>query len=381
MDEEPRKEYKLPSMLEMSEMVDKIQRQLNPLSFGGKAIDSIMPRMAKYEQLNSAASIARKAIQPVDFVSSSVVDHSAIAMNAQLRVPEAMTVQDTFLEMTKGMSTYDNSLMSVRDSLIQSMGGNSVYENMMSSVNLIRDSLEPYRSTFDAVRTSFEASETFKLVRELQAQVALANSFSSEYSSLFEQFDSLRNLESFQSIFRLNDVQFEEVISTNLTQEDITNFSSKPISEIDSDLSDEIESGKDFILYSEKAKKILHFICTVILLQYIIGMASSVSVNYIQQFQEESKNLETSREIKSFIRLPLPLVDRRALKGHRVTTVNTLNFRDNLGKNSTIVDTIPIGTIVRVMDKSDKSWLLVEVEIDGELEQGWVLRRYTTYFK
>jgi len=25
--------------------------------------------------------------------------------------------------------------------------------------------------------------------------------------------------------------------------------------------------------------------------------------------------------------------------------------------------------------------LLVEVEIDGELEQGWIFRRYTTYFK
>ncbi|WP_010197576.1 SH3 domain-containing protein [Psychrobacter sp. PAMC 21119] len=378
MDEEPRKEYKLPSMLEM---FDKVQSQMNPLSYQLEKLNSIQEIANQYEHLNPAVNIARKAVQPVDLASSSVVDHIAVAMNAQLRVPEAMAVQDNFLEMKKGMGAYNNSLMSVRESLIQSTGGTSVYENMMSSVNLIRDSLEPYRSTFDAVRTSFEASESFKLVRELQAQVALANSFSSEYSSLFEQFDSLRNFESFQSIFRLNDVQFEEVISTNLTQEDITNFSSKPISEIDSDLSDEIESGKDFSLYSEKAKKILHFICTVILLQYIIGMASSVSVNYIQQFQEESKNLETSREIKSFIRSPLPLVDRRALKGHRVTTVNTLNFRDNLGKNSTIVDTIPIGTIVRVMDKSDKSWLLVEVEIDGELEQGWVLRRYTTYFK
>ena len=378
MDEEPRKEYKLPSMLEM---FDKVQSQMNPLSYQLEKLNSIQEIANQYEHLNPAVNIARKAVQPVDLASSSVVDHIAVAMNAQLRVPEAMAVQDNFLEMKKGMGAYNNSLMSVRESLIQSTGGTSVYENMMSSVNLIRDSLEPYRSTFDAVRTSFEASESFKLVRELQAQVALANSFSSEYSSLFEQFDSLRNFESFQSIFRLNDVQFEEVISTNLTQEDITNFSSKPISEIDSDLSDEIESGKDFSLYSEKAKKILHFICTVILLQYIIGMASSVSVNYIQQFQEESKNLETSREIKSFIRSPLPLVDRRALKGHRVTTVNTLNFRDNLGKNSTIVDNIPIGTIVRVMDKSDKSWLLVEVEIDGELEQGWVLRRYTTYFK
>lgn len=49
--------------------------------------------------------------------------------------------------------------------------------------------------------------------------------------------------------------------------------------------------------------------------------------------------------------------------------------------SSTIVDTIPIGTIIRVIDKSNKTWLLVEVEIDDELEQGWVLRRYTTYFK
>lgn len=381
MDEEPRKEYKLPSMLEM---FDKVQSQMNPLSYQLEKLNSIQGIASQYEHVSPAESlgeIVRKAVQPVDFASSSIVDHRTIAMNAQLRIPEAMAVQDTFLEMTKGMSAYNNNLMSIRESLIQSTGGTSVYENMLSSVNLIRESLEPYRSAFDAVRTSFEASESFKLARELQAQVALANSFLSEYSSLFEQFDSLRNLASFQSIFRLNDVQFEEVISTNLTQEDITNFSSKPISEIDSDLSNEIESGKDFSLYSEKAKKILHFICTVILLQYIIGMASSVSVNYIQQFQEESKNLETSREIKSFIRSPLPLVDRRALKGHRVTTVNTLNFRDNLGKNSTIVDTIPIGTIVRVMDKSDKSWLLVEVEINGELEQGWVLRRYTTYFK
>ncbi|WP_442966455.1 SH3 domain-containing protein [Psychrobacter sp. PL19] len=101
----------------------------------------------------------------------------------------------------------------------------------------------------------------------------------------------------------------------------------------------------------------------------------------MQQFQEVSKTLETSREVKSFIRSPAPLIDRQALKGYRVTTVNTLNFRDNAGMSSMIVDTIPIGTIVRVIDKSNKSWLLVEVEINGKLEQGWVLRRYTTYFK
>jgi len=446
VDEEPKKSHKLPSMLEMSEMFDKVQNRINSLSYNFEKSSSLLGIASQYEHLNSAASIAdiaskaaqpvdfasvnvvnhnalakcaqlripeakaynlvdtssllrmtsqyerfnsaasiadiaSKAVQPVNFASSGVVDHSTVTMNEQLKVPEAMAVQDNFLEMTKGVSAFNNSIMSVRESLIRNTGGTNVYENMMSSVSLIRDSLEPYRSAFDTVRASFEASEPFKLANELQSQVALANSTSSEYLSIFEQFESLRNLELFQSLFRLNDFQFEEVLNIDLTQEDITNFSRKRMSEINSDLSDEIKSGKDFSLYSEKAKKFLHFICTVILLQYIIGMASSLSVNYIQQFQEESKKLETSREVKSFTRSPSFAIDLQALKSHRVTTANVLNLRDNFGMDSLILDTLPIGTIVKVIDKSNRSWILVEVEINGELEQGWVLRRYTTYFK
>lgn len=384
MAENPKKDSKIPSMLEISEMVDKIQRQLNPLSFGGKAIDSMMPRMAKYEQMNSAASIAdivSKSVQPVDFASSSVVDHITVAMNAQLRVPEAMAVQDTFLEMTKEMSAYNNSLMSIRERLIQSTGGTSVYENMMSSVNLVRESLEPYKSAFDAVRTSFEASEPFKLARELQSQVVLANSISSEYLSIFEQFESLRNLDYFQSIFRRNDFQFEEVISTNLTQEDITRFSEKPISEIDSDLSDEIKSGMGFSLYSDQDKKYLSYIYHFYLLPFMFLIVGILIAPHVQQAQAELDILTTQQEVKAFTRSPPYTFDRQALKGHRFTTVSSLNLRDKPSMHSNVIDSLPIGTIARVVSKSDRSWLLVEVDINGELEQGWILRRYTTYFK
>lgn len=48
---------------------------------------------------------------------------------------------------------------------------------------------------------------------------------------------------------------------------------------------------------------------------------------------------------------------------------------------SEVITTLPIGALVEVIDKSHRSWLLVEAEIDGELEQGWVSRRYTSYFK
>jgi len=48
---------------------------------------------------------------------------------------------------------------------------------------------------------------------------------------------------------------------------------------------------------------------------------------------------------------------------------------------SEIITSLPIGSLVEVLDSSNRSWLLVEVEVNGELEQGWVFRRYTTYFK
>ena len=119
----------------------------------------------------------------------------------------------------------------------------------------------------------------------------------------------------------------------------------------------------------------------IYLLQFLLGIASGLATYYILQAQEESKILTTQQEVRAFTRSPPSTFDRQALKGHRFIIVNLLNFRDKPSMNSNVIDSLAIGTTIRVIDKSDKSWLLVEVSIDDELEQGWVLRRYTTYFK
>lgn len=381
MAENPKKESVQLSMMEIAE---QFQKQLNPLSYHLEKSNSLLGVTSQYEYLNSPASItdiASKAFQSVDFASINVVDHSGLTKGAQLRIPKAMTVQDSFLEVTKGMSAYNNDFMSLKERMIQSTGGTSIYEDMMASANLIRKSIEPYKGAFDAVRTSFEASESFKLARELQSQVALANSLSAEYSSLFEQFNSLRNLESFQSIFRLNDVQFEEVISTNLTQEDIISFSEKPIFVINSDLRDEIKSGKNFSLYSDEGKKYLSYIYHYYLLPFIFLIASILIAPHVQQAQAELELLTTQQEVNAFTRSPPDTFDRQALKGYRFTTISLLNLHNKPNMHSNVIESLTIGTIARVINKSDRSWLLVEVEINGELKQGWILRRYTTYFK
>lgn len=357
MAENPKKDSKTPSMLEISEMVDKIQRQLNPLSFGGKAIDSIMPRMANYEQLHSAASIANKAFQQsslmpayfenqsaveilaqsraeetmafnfeesnsllkmasqhglpnsavniadiankiaqkLSLASSNVVDQSVIARQAQLSIPEAIAFKDTLLGMKEGQSAY-SSIMSARESLIQSKGGTSVYENMMSSVNLIRDSLEPYRSAFDAVRTSFEASESFELARELQSQVALSNSISSEYSSVFEKLVVLSNLESFKEISRLenlpNDAEFDQDQLSDTTLGDPRVILAE-VERLDAKINKEVSRVNDFNDLSEETKK-----NSKLFLKYYYWLVMNLVVSLCLFEDSLGKDLDLSR--KSF---------------------------------------------------------------------------------
>jgi len=320
-------------------------------------------------------------------------------MQQQLEQASSVHSLNNMLKRVKGLNLEGNlaGLISTKDTLknyLQSSPYNSILDNatngaMQQVSKIITENNAIFKDTATALSLTraFEtALSSYKVSTQIISPTGFANeSQISELGSIVinatEALNEFSNLESLKALSGLKHFPLDEILATNLTTSDIEELSESSLAEIDTDLSDEIKSGKDFSSYTEKAKKTLYFFCTAILLQYFIGIASSISVNYIQQFQEASKNLETSREVKSLIRSPSSVVDLQALKGHRVTTVNNLNFRDNFGMNSTIIDTLPIGTVVRVIDKSNKSWLLVEVEIDGEFEQGWVLRRYTTYFK
>lgn len=370
------------SIMQRVDEINQIYKKMDPLYQirNSSRTSEMMEQNVSISSVSNIGEIARKAFQESRLDFTSFKNQSAIAMAADLGVQNTITPQDTFLEMTKGMSTYNN-VMSARERMIQSMGGTNFYEDMMGSVNLARKSIEPFIDYFNAAHNVIKINEISTLVSYFQSQNALTNSVLSDYASIFKQVESLRNLESFQSIFRLNDFQFEEVISTNLTQEDVTNFSEKPISEIKSDLRNENKLGKDFNLYVDEDKKYLSYIYHSYLLPFMFLIMGILIAPHIQQAQAELEALTTQQEVKAFTRSPPYTFDRQALKGHRFTTVSLLNLRDKPSMHSNVIESLPIGTIARVVNKSDRSWLLVEVEINGELEQGWILRRYTTYFK
>jgi hypothetical protein len=48
---------------------------------------------------------------------------------------------------------------------------------------------------------------------------------------------------------------------------------------------------------------------------------------------------------------------------------------------SDIIVQLDTGTLVEVLDKSNRTWLLIEITDGDEIIQGWISRRYTVYFK
>jgi hypothetical protein len=298
MDEEPIKEHRLPSMLEISEMFDKVQSQMNPLSYQLEKINSIQGIASQYERLNptvSIADIARKAVQPVDFASSSVVDHSAIAMNAQLRVPEAMAVQDTFLHITGSLSA-NNNVMRAAESARQGMDRNNVYKDAMKSFSQFRKSIEPLRDSLNTVGKAFNGSEFANLVRELQTSRIITESTISEYAGIVKQLESLRNLESFKAIYRLKNFPNEELWIQNYDEATrLIEDSLAEVQKIDARISDEVSSVDDFNDLSETTQKSLKKVFSEYYDYFIIE--AIVSLYLLQKYLDKDLDLSS----KSFV--------------------------------------------------------------------------------
>ena len=154
-----------------------------------------------------------------------------------------LATQDLLSKLSE-TSLQNNSIAETVKILTES---NSLNTQVFESVKLNKSLVD----VIEAVNLSLKPQTQFVLPKSIVSgsQVGELGSITSKITEAFKQYEKISGLESFKAISRLNDFQFEEIISINLTQEDIASFSEKPISEIDSDLSDEIKSGDDFRLY------------------------------------------------------------------------------------------------------------------------------------
>ena len=223
-----------------------------------------------------------------------------------------------------------------------------------------------------------EALKSFRSVAESTRLSAIAF----QQSEAFKHISQLSNLASFKALFSLKNSPFFESSALVFASEmDFSEALDDSLIDIDAEVSEEISSVTDFNALSEKTKNILIYLYHTYFLPVFLSCLSAYVMTNAIEARKETVSITTPSEAKAFVKEPNENFDRAVLKGFRVITANALNFREHPGMKSKIITTLPVGTLVEVIDKSDRSWLLVEVEIDGNLEQGWISRRYTAYFK
>jgi hypothetical protein len=246
------------------------------------------------------------------------------------------------------------------------------------------EAMRSFKSVAESTRLSsivFQQSEAAKQLQVFAKTSQLA-SIALSQSDAFKQLSQLNSLASFKALANLRNSPFSDLSLVNfapqITAEQVIDES---LVEIDSKISQEILSETDFNALSDNTKKILIYLYHYYFLPVVLACLTAYMMMNAGEARKELQSVSTPAEVRSFVCSSNGNFDRQSLKGFRVTTVGSLNFRDSPNMKSEVITTLPIGALVEVIDKSHRSWLLVEAEIDGELEQGWVSRRYTSYFK
>ena len=246
------------------------------------------------------------------------------------------------------------------------------------------EAMKSLKSVAESARLSslaFQQSETAKQLQHIAKTSQLA-SIALSQSEAFKHISQLSSLASFKALAKLHNSPFPDISLVNFASLISSNqVIDESLLEIDSEISEEISSETDFNALSERAKNILIYLYHYYFLPVLLSCLSAYMMTNAVEARKELESVSTQAEVKTFVRSPTGSFDLSALKGFRVTIADSLNFRETPSMQSEIITTLPIGALVEIIDKSHRSWLLVEVEIDGELEQGWISRRYTTYFK
>ena len=150
---------------------------------------------------------------------------------------------------------------------------------------------------------------------------------------------------------------------------------------IQAEIQKELAGNRDYNRLSKRAQLSLSYIYHKYFLPIILGSLTTIIMQVAQKVQISLEKKETPAEIKSYVRQPIPGINKNLLKSYRVVTGSDVLLRKDPSMKSDIITTLPRGQLLEVLDKSNRSWIFVKVEIEEEIFVGWVSRRYTTYFK
>jgi len=245
----------------------------------------------------------------------------------------------------------------------------------------ITTSIEQLTNQNNFVRSTLRQSKSMSNLQRIINSSPLTEIYRQQ-SGTEQLLSKLNQLSSFKALTQLQNSPFSGELPFDATNgvNTVPQIDASLL-EIDSQISEEISAATDFNDLSEKTKKLLNYLYHCYFLPLVFICLSHDIVESVDNVRKGLQSISTASEVRSFSRSSNKNFDRSLLTGFRITTARSLRFRDGASMKANILTELPIGTLVEVIDKSNRSWLLVEVEIDGSFEQGWVARRHTVFFK
>lgn len=263
MDEKSKKEHKLPSMLEMSEMFDKVQSQINPPSSVSRELDNIS-----------------KIVENLDFTT---------------QWPHYAATQDLIAQFSSVFSQnnliLDNDTTKKMRELVDSSSYNAVALETLK-LNL------PFQSLLEKALLDFKPPTQSISPEGIlpQSQFGDLNSIISAAANAFKQYNQFDELESFKAISRLKNFPRDSVWQQDYSEgHEITESSIVEAKKIDAEISDEIISVNDFNDLSEETQNSLKQVFSEYYEYFIIKIIASLCL------LQENLNEDLDLSNKSFI--------------------------------------------------------------------------------
>ncbi|MGR2770443.1 DUF1289 domain-containing protein [Photobacterium ganghwense] len=145
----------------------------------------------------------------------------------------------------------------------------------------------------------------------------------------------------------------------------------------DSDIRDELGRAAigeiDLSNVSDKTIDFLYWFLKVIFWPVVASMIASVLLDSIDELSSRFAGMNTEQEVIQEIK-KIPNISK--YKNLWVISVNNLNFREGPSISDVVITQLHTGDIVDVIDSEYKNWLNVRTSVNGELVNGWIVKKY-----
>lgn len=261
---------------------------------------------------------------------------------------------------------------------------NQVYEasNKLHQ-SVTQESLHNQSSILKSIAEQSKWMKSIDSFNEIRQQVFKSIEHIENNSLLIESLISSSNfahLNAFESIANLCNTPLNRL--TDLIDDtDDEDLYTESIQELDKEINVKLTEINDFEKLSLIDQNKIIFYLKNIFLPLIISLLASYIYDQIKHLAHTSKSMTTSSQVKRFARNESSQYNKEILKNLRMVTGNNVNLRTKASIKSEIILQLNTGTLIEVLDKSNRAWLLVEISDGDDVIQGWIARRYTAYFK